>query len=98
MRCTPRSEEGWSMASSLTRVSPGLFSLVETAEPARHSREMLAGGAPLPGGTANRGLVIRFGDTVRRPTAPCRPATHALLTHLAAVGFDGAPRVLAADA
>jgi len=33
---------------------------------------------------------------VLRPVAPCRPATHALLDHLSAVGFDGAPRVLAA--
>ena len=53
---------------------------------------------PLPGGTANRGLVVRDGDAVRRPAAPCREATHALLSHLAAVGFDGAPRVLASDA
>src|SRR3984893_17117795 len=52
--------------------------------------------SPLPGGTANRGLVVRVGDTVRRPTAPCWPATHALLAHLSRVGFDGAPRVLAA--
>ena len=51
---------------------------------------------PLHGGTANRGLVIRVGDTVLRPTAPCWPATHALLAHLAAVGFDAAPRILAA--
>jgi Phosphotransferase enzyme family len=51
---------------------------------------------PLPGGTANRGRVVRVGDTVVRPTAPCWPATHALLGHLAAVGFDGAPRVLGA--
>jgi Phosphotransferase enzyme family len=51
---------------------------------------------PLPGGVANPGLVIRVGDTVLRPTAPCWRATHALLGHLAAVGFDGAPRVLAA--
>jgi Phosphotransferase enzyme family len=50
----------------------------------------------LPGATANRGLVVRVGDTVRRPTAPCWPATHALLAHLAKVGFDGAPRVLSA--
>jgi hypothetical protein len=49
----------------------------------------------LPGGTANRGLVVRAGDTVIRPAAPCRPATHALLAHLSAAGFDGAPRVLA---
>jgi len=33
---------------------------------------------------------------VIRPTAPCWRATHALLDHLSAVGFDGAPRVLAA--
>lgn len=55
------------------------------------------GGLPLCGGTANRGRVVRVGDTVVRPTAPCRTATHALLAHLAAVGFDGAPRVLAAN-
>jgi Phosphotransferase enzyme family len=59
-----------------------------------------AGQAPwsqaLRGGAANRGRVFRVGDTVVRPTAPCRPATHALLGHLAAVGFDGAPRVLSA--
>jgi Ser/Thr protein kinase RdoA (MazF antagonist) len=33
---------------------------------------------------------------VRRPLAPCWPATHALLAHLSAAGFDGAPRFLAA--
>ncbi len=55
-----------------------------------------AAGLPLYGGTANRGRVERVGDTVRRPAAPCRPATHALLGHLARAGFDGAPRVLAA--
>jgi hypothetical protein len=27
---------------------------------------------PMPGGTANRGLVHRIGNTVRRPVAPCR--------------------------
>lgn len=53
-------------------------------------------GTALRGGTANRGRVVRVGDTVRRPTAPCWRATHALLGHLAAAGFDGAPRVLAA--
>jgi len=53
-------------------------------------------GHPLLGGTANRGLVVRVADTVVRPAAPCWPATHALLAHLAAAGFDGAPRVLSA--
>jgi hypothetical protein len=34
---------------------------------------------------------------VLRPLAPCWRATHALLDHLSAAGFDGAPRLLAAD-
>jgi len=76
------------MALSPTRVSPEPCSV------------LAPGGAYSPrslsGGTANRGLVIRVGDTVIRPIAPCWRATHALLDHLAAVGFDGAPRALAA--
>jgi hypothetical protein len=52
---------------------------------------------PLLGGTANRGLVVRVGDTVRRPMRPTGPATHALLRHLQAAGFDGAPRFLGID-
>lgn len=51
----------------------------------------------LHGGTANRGLVVRVGDTVRRPLRDTSEATHALLEHLAAVGFDGAPRFLGVD-
>ena len=52
---------------------------------------------PLPGGMANRGRVVRIGDTVRRPLRDTSPATHALLRHLEAVGFDGAPRLLGVD-
>jgi hypothetical protein len=52
---------------------------------------------PLLGGIANPGLVFRVGDTVRRPQRPTSPATHALLRHLAGVGFDGAPRFLGVD-
>ena len=51
----------------------------------------------LTGGTANRGQVVRVGDTVRRPQRPTSPATHALLRHLADVGFTGAPRFLGID-
>ena len=51
----------------------------------------------LVGGTANRGQVVRVGDTVRRPRRDTSPATHALLRHLADVGFEGAPRVLGVD-
>jgi hypothetical protein len=77
------------MAWSPTPVSPDRSSVLARQHP---------GLSPhlLPGATANRGLVVRVGDTVRRPTAPCWRATHALLAHLAKVGFDGAPRVLAA--
>jgi hypothetical protein len=51
----------------------------------------------LVGGTANRGRVVRIGDTVRRPLRPTSPATHALLRHLEEVGFTGAPRFLGVD-
>lgn len=51
----------------------------------------------LVGGTANRGQVVRVGDTVRRPERPSSPAVHALLEHLAGIGFDGAPRFLGID-
>ncbi len=61
----------------------------------RPGADPLSAGQPLSGGTANRGRVVRVGNTVRRPAAPCWRATHALLDHLAAVGFDGAPRILA---
>lgn len=52
---------------------------------------------PLVGGTANRGQVVRRGDTVRRPLRPTSASTHALLRHLAEVDFDGAPRLLGTD-
>jgi hypothetical protein len=52
---------------------------------------------PLLGGIANQGLVFRVGETVRRPYRPTSPATHALLRHLARVGFEGAPRFLGVD-
>jgi Ser/Thr protein kinase RdoA (MazF antagonist) len=45
----------------------------------------------LLGGTANRGLVVRVGDTVRRPLRPSSPAVHALLLHLERVGFSAGP-------
>ena len=51
----------------------------------------------LVGGTANRGRVVRIGDTVRRPRRPTSAATHALLRHLEDVGFSGAPRFLGVD-
>src|SRR5687768_8521318 len=41
--------------------------------------------------------VVRVGDTVRRAMGPWSGAVHALLRHVEAVGFDGAPRVLGVD-
>lgn len=52
--------------------------------------EHLAGGNV---GTA----VVRVGDTVRRPSGPWSPSVDALLTHLNAVGYDGAPRTFGFD-
>ncbi|GAA3106039.1 hypothetical protein GCM10020001_024770 [Nonomuraea salmonea] len=51
---------------------------------------------PLQGGDVTDG-VVRVGDTVRRPASTSTPAVHALLRHLEAAGFDGAPRVLGFD-
>jgi hypothetical protein len=51
--------------------------------------------APLTGG--NLSAVVRVGDTVRRPLQPWSAAVHGLLRHLAARGFDGAPRFLGID-
>ena len=52
---------------------------------------------PLVGGVANRGQVVRVGDTVRRPQRRTSPATHALLAHLESSDFEGAPRFLGVD-
>ena len=51
---------------------------------------------PLRGGDMTEGIV-RIGATVRRPVRPHTAAVHALLRHLEAVGFEGAPRVLGID-
>jgi hypothetical protein len=50
---------------------------------------------PLEGG--NITTVARVGDTVRRAAGSWTPAIHALLRHLEARGFDGAPRALGYD-
>jgi hypothetical protein len=41
--------------------------------------------------------VVRIGDTVHRSAGPSTEAVHALLRHLEAKGFDGAPRALGFD-
>jgi len=41
--------------------------------------------------------VVRVGDTVRRPARRSSSAARALLLHLEAVGFEGAPRFLGVD-
>jgi hypothetical protein len=41
--------------------------------------------------------VVRVGDTVRRPGGPWSRSVDALLIHLNAVGYDGAPRTLGFD-
>jgi Phosphotransferase enzyme family len=50
----------------------------------------------LVGGRTSSG-VVRLGETVRRPPTPNACFVRALLRHLEAAGFDGAPRYLGAD-
>ena len=52
---------------------------------------------PLLGGDVTEG-VVRVGDTVRRTPGPGADYVHALLDHLEAKGFEGAPRYLGVDA
>lgn len=54
-------------------------------------------GTVLGGGNVNA-QVLRIGDTVRRARGPHSDRVHQLLRHLAAAGFDGAPRLLGIDA
>jgi hypothetical protein len=51
---------------------------------------------PLEGGNVTDG-VVRVGDTVRRPPHPNGPLAHAVLRHLADVGFRHSPRLLGTD-
>lgn len=60
----------------------------EGAGPSAEEEVVLAGG--------NLSVVVRVGDTVRRPTGPWTPSVHALLRHLD--GWPGAPRVHGIDA
>jgi Ser/Thr protein kinase RdoA (MazF antagonist) len=50
---------------------------------------------PLPGGNVTQ--PSRIGDFVHRESGPWTPAIHALLRHLEAAGFAGAPRVIGFD-
>lgn len=59
---------------------------------------MIGVDGPLAGGTANRGRVLRVGDTVHRPTGEYSAAVHQFLKHLEQQGFAGAPRVEQSDA
>lgn len=74
--------------------------------PFRNGDEMTGinrGGANAPRPLAQRlmggnlSVVERVGGTVLRPAGPWTPAVHALLRHLEAAGFDGAPRVVGMD-
>ena len=50
----------------------------------------------LPGGNV-ADSVVRIGTTVRKPVSKATAAVEALLDHLAAAGFDAAPRSLGRD-
>jgi len=45
----------------------------------------------------NQGESVRIGDTVHRRSGPWTPAVHALLAHLARVGFDASPEAIGMD-
>ncbi|HKH80856.1 MAG TPA: phosphotransferase [Methylovirgula sp.] len=61
-----------------------------------HDAPMSQNETTLIGGRTTLG-VVRLGETVRRPPTPNLGFVRALLRHLEAVGFDGAPRYLGTD-
>jgi hypothetical protein len=86
------------ISSTFTAETPAIFT-PKAPVPFRPyvSAEPQTAEIPLLGGDVTEG-VVRVGRTVRRPVRPHTPAVHALLRHLEAAGFDGAPRVLGIDA
>ena len=61
-------------------------------EPAEAEKEVLHGGV------ANRGLVVRVGPHVLRPSNPHSPSIFAFLREVRGAGFDGVPRPEGIDA
>jgi Ser/Thr protein kinase RdoA (MazF antagonist) len=51
---------------------------------------------PLAGGNVAE-VVVRVGDTVRKPASAATPAVDALLTHLQQAGFPASPRAFGVD-
>ena len=49
---------------------------------------------PLPAAEGGPSMVVRHDNTILRPVQPWTATIHALLRHLEAVGFTGAPRVV----
>ncbi|MFJ8582520.1 aminoglycoside phosphotransferase family protein [Micromonospora sp. NPDC093277] len=68
-----------------------LVSLLRPSDGNPAEQRQLVERETLTGGGVNE--VVRIGDTVRRPTGPWSTRVHDLLRHLAAQGFQGAPRV-----
>src|SRR4051812_16105711 len=72
-----------------SRASCATARTATTTLPASNSEQL--------GGGNTHEAVVRGGDTARRPSGAWTPAVHALLDHLAAAGFDAAPRALGLD-
>jgi len=71
--------------------------MVKPWQASRTRQDVLVEEMVLPGGVANKGAVVKVGDTVRRPSRPQSAASAALLGYLESVGFEGAPRFLGYD-
>jgi len=62
-----------------------------------HHKSMSQNETILPGGRTTP-VVVRIGETVRRPPSQNAEFVRSLLRHLELAGFDGAPRYLGTDA
>ena len=88
-----RARERRDDASSVTALGCGQIGRVESGQ---WQDRGVSGERQLPEGLGGV-AAWRAGDGVHRPIGPWTPTVHALLRHLEAVGFDGAPRVVRSD-
>jgi hypothetical protein len=77
------------LASEVASASPGHGHRAGRME---RCQNLLVAEEQLDGGNIDG--AVRVGDTVRRAAGPWTPAVHALLAHLVAKAFPGAPRPL----
>ena len=96
MRAAPRGCGALARTADCSATAARAARVPSTPDDPRSSGDPEHEGVALTGG-ALTAEVVRIGDTVHRSAGPSTHAIHALLRHLEAKGFEGAPRALGFD-